>query len=92
MGPIDFLWHLLNLFALGLLYGALVAGGARLLWRRRYAGLGWAQLLAWSCGAAVLVTIAGLVLFGRDGRIATYALMVLAVTLVLAWFGRGKRS
>ncbi|HNU10488.1 MAG TPA: hypothetical protein PKJ45_03885 [Rubrivivax sp.] len=90
MGPADFLWHLLNLFALGLLYGALAASGARLLWRRRHAGLGWARLLAWSCGAAAIATILGLVFFGRDGRIATYALMVLAVTLVLSWLGRRK--
>ncbi len=48
-------------------------------------------VLAALAGAAV--TLAGLVVFGRDGRMATYAAMVLACAFTLWWrgFGPGRR-
>ena len=36
-----------------------------------------------------LATVAGLVLFGRDGKMATYAGMVCACALTLWWRGFG---
>lgn len=92
MGPIDFLLHLANLFAVSLLFGAVAAAGAKLIWRHALAATAWWRLAAWAAGAAAAVTVGGLVAFGRDGRMATYALMVPAGALALAWAGfRGRR-
>jgi hypothetical protein len=44
MGAIDFFWHLCNLFAISALFGAVAAGGAKLIWRRPWSawrGTGW---------------------------------------------------
>jgi hypothetical protein len=85
MGPIDLIWHLLNLLAVPALFGGVAAVGARLAWR---ADLGrWRLHRLWllTAGAAAAVAVMGLLVFGRDGRMATYALMVVAVTLALAW-------
>lgn len=92
MGALDLLWHLLDLFALAMLFGGVAAGGAKLLWRRRYATQPWPRLLLAACGSAAVVTLAGLIAFGRDGRMATYLLMVLAVVVMLGWLGRGRRA
>ncbi|MFT3819255.1 MAG: hypothetical protein QM750_16710 [Rubrivivax sp.] len=91
MGAIDFFWHVVNLFAVGLLFGLLAAGGAKLLWRRELAAVRWRRLALAAAGAALAVTLAGLLLFGRDGRMATYALMVPAAALALAWAGFRRR-
>jgi hypothetical protein len=88
MGAIDLLWHLFNLFAVSLLFGIVAATGGRLLWRRGLAGVPMLRLAAILCGGACTVTILGLVVFGRDGRMATYGLMVLTGALTLAWLGR----
>lgn len=92
MGAFDLLWHLVGLFALPVLFGALAAGGARLIWRRRFAQRPWARLLLVACGAAAVVTLVGLIAFGRDGRMATYLLMVGVVAAVLGWLGRRPRT
>lgn len=91
MGPVDFFWHLANLFAVGLLFGGVTAVGAKLLWRQPLAGVSPGRLVAMLAGGACAVTVAGLVAFGRDGRMATYGLMVLTAALTLAWLGRSKR-
>lgn len=91
MGPIDFFWHLINLLAVPLLFALVAAGGARLLWRRRLAAVPWSRLLAASGTAAAVAAVAGLVAFGGDGRMAGYALLVLAVAAVLGWaLARGR--
>lgn len=87
MGPIDSLWHLLNLFAVGLLFALVATAGAKLLWWRSLKAVSWRRLLVASGGAATAVTIAGLLAFGRDGRMATYGLMVVAVAVALGWAG-----
>jgi hypothetical protein len=93
MGPLDALWHLANLFLPALALGVLSAALAKLLWRRELAGVRWRRLAVPACAAGVLVTLAGLLLFGRDGRMATYAAMVVACALTLWWrsFGPGRR-
>lgn len=91
MGALDLLGHVLNLFGISLLMGALAAAGARLLWRRALAAQPWTRLLAAACGSAAAVTLAGLVVFGRDGRMATYLLMVPAVAAALGWLARRGR-
>lgn len=91
MGPIDGLWHLLNFFAPALFVGSSAAAAAKLLWRRELAAVGWRRLATWGSGAGALVLVAGLVGFGRDGKMATYAAMVLATAAALWWAGFARR-
>jgi len=93
MGPLDAVWHLANLFLPALALGALAAALAKLLWWRELAGVRWRRLAGPACAATAAVTLAGLLLFGRDGRMLTYAAMVVACALTLWWrsFGPGRR-
>lgn len=93
MSPADALWHLANFFAPALAVGAASALLSKLLWRGRLAGVGWWRLARGASLCAALVLMAGLVVFGRDGRVATYGGMVLATALSLWWTGfvRGRR-
>jgi hypothetical protein len=93
MGPLDALMHLGNLFLPGVALGALAAALAKLLWRRELAPVSFRRLALPAALAAAAVTLAGLVVFGRDGKVATYAGMVLACALTLWWrgFGPGRR-
>ena len=73
--------------------GARLAGlAARLVWRRRLAGAAWSRVLGWPIGAAVGAQLAGLVVFGQDGRTATYAAVVVAVAASLGWTMRARRG
>ena len=89
MGPLDAFWHLANLFVPAAALGAVAAGLAKLLWRRELATVGWRRLAAPACLACAGVTLAGLVIFGRDGKMATYGAMVAACALTLWWRGFG---
>lgn len=91
MDPLNLLWHLLNLVAPAVGLGALAAGLAKLLWRRELASVPWHRLAGWGVAAALLALLGGLVISGRDGRMATYAAMVLANALALWWVGFGAR-
>ena len=93
MGPLDAAWHLLNFLAPAVAVGLLSATGAKLLWRREMASVAWRRLAGAACGASVVALIGGLVLTGRDGRMGSYAAMVVACAAALAWvgFGRGRR-
>ena len=89
MGPLDALWHVANLFLPALLLGALAAALSKLLWRRELGAIAWRRLALPACAASAAVVLAGLLVFGRDGRMATYALMVTACALTLWWRGFG---
>ena len=93
MEPLDALWHLGNLFMPALMLGLLSAALAKLLWRRQLAAVTWRRLAVPAALACALVTLTGLVVFGRDGKMATYAGMVLACAFTLWWrgFGPGRR-
>jgi hypothetical protein len=85
------LWHLLNFFAPALGVGLIAAGAAKLLWRRDLAAVRFVALAGWAFGAGALVSVGGLVLFGHDGRMATYAAMVLGCAATLWWAGFARR-
>jgi hypothetical protein len=91
LDAIDSLNHLANLFSPALVIGLISAGLAKLVWWNLLAPVHWVRLAVWSCGACSLVTIAGLVVLGRDGKMATYGAMVLASALALWWAGFGGR-
>jgi hypothetical protein len=91
MGPLDALWHLGNLFVPALALAALAAALAKLLWRRDLAGVGWRPLAMAAALTNAAVVLAGLVAFGRDGRMATYAAMVAGCALTLWWRGFVRR-
>lgn len=95
MSAIDAFWHLLGLFLPALGTGLIAATAAKgLLWRAELRRVRWLRLVAWACAAGALALLGGLVLFGRDGRMASYGAMVVASALALWWAGRpttGKR-
>ena len=88
MSAIDAIWHVLGLFAPALLTAAIAAGAAKLLWRARLRRIGWMRLALGTAAAGAAALLAGLLLLGRDGRIASYGAMVAASALVLWWAGR----
>ena len=91
MGPLVAFWHLANLFVPALALGALTAALAKLLWRRELAAMRWHRLAGPACAAGALVTLAGLVVLGRDGKMVTYGAMVVACALTLWWQGFWRR-
>jgi len=93
MGPLDAVWHLANLFLPALMLGSLAAALAKLLWRRELRACPWKRLALPAACVCALVTLGGLVVFGRDGKMATYAAMVMACAITLWWrgFGPGRR-
>ena len=87
MGPLDLFWHLANLLAPALGMALIVPTLAKLLWRDALRRAPWAALAAWVGAVSVMVLLGGLVLLGRDGRMATYATLVVASAGVLWWRG-----
>lgn len=89
MGPIDLLWHVFNFFAPAVGMGLIAPTLAKLLWRRGLASVRWITLAAGVTTASAAVLMVGLIMFGHDGKMATYGAMVLACALTLWWFGFG---
>ena len=83
----DAFWHIANFFAPALALGGLAAAATRLLWRRDLVGVSVARLWLWAAAAAALASIAGLVLFGHDGKMLSYGAMVAASAGALWWRG-----
>lgn len=92
MGPLDAVWHLLNFFGPALGIGAISALAAKLVWRADLRGKSLARLALWSVGAAALGAGVALVVFGRDGRMAGYAIVVAMAALGLWWAAFGTSS
>lgn len=79
MSALDFLFHLLSFLAPALFISVALAGGARLVWRKQPHLLPWHQMAAINALLGILVLALGLVLTGQDGRMGTYAVLVLAL-------------
>lgn len=92
MSSVDFALHLLGFSAPALVVAVLVAGAGRLVLPAAARGPGWlaSVLLNFAAGFAVLA--AGLWWFGRDGKMATYAALVLVVASTQWLAGRGWRG
>lgn len=87
MGPLDAVWHLLNFFAPAIGMGLIAPSLCKLLWRGTLRGVPWLRLAGWATLASAAALIGGLVIFGRDGKMATYFAMVAASALALWWVG-----
>ena len=85
MGPFDLLNHLLNFAAPALVVGALVAWIAPILWRKVPQAHSLHAQVAMNFVAGLAVLVAGLVFFGRDGKMATYAALALACGFSQWW-------
>jgi len=83
----DAFWQIANFFAPAFVAGYIAAALAKLLWRRALAGAGWLRLGTWASAAMAAASALGLVAFEHDGKMATYAAMVVACALALWWRG-----
>lgn len=81
MGPLDLLIHLLNFLAPALGLGLGVAFAGRWVVKNKAQTPGFIMQAAINFAVGVLVLLAGLWFFGRDGKMATYAALVTMVAL-----------
>jgi hypothetical protein len=87
----DAFWHITNFFAPALVVGGCAAVLTRLVWRRELKSCSVWRLWAWASSACALASIAGLIVFAHDGKMATYAAMVVGCAAALWWAGlRGR--
>ncbi len=93
LGPFDALGHLANLFAVPLLMAALAAALVKSACRRELSSVTYISLAKWAMAGNAVTVLAGLLLFGRDGRMATYGALVVVSAATLWWrgFGPGRR-
>ena len=91
MSPVDAVWHLLDFFAPAVGLALIASSLAKLLWRRELKSTTWRRLCLWAIAASAITLIAGLVVFGRDCKIATYAAMIVACSAALWWAGFASR-
>lgn len=85
MAPLDLFLHLIGFAAPAVAVGILVALGARLVVPAPAVRPWWAQA-AINSGAGLLVLAVGLWYWGVDGKMATYAALVLAIA-ASQWVG-----
>jgi hypothetical protein len=83
----DGVWHVLNFFAPALGIGVWACLLAKLLWWRSLRAVPWLALVVWAVSACAVMSMAGLLLFGQDGKMATYGAMVLGCACSLWWRG-----
>jgi len=92
MSALDLSLHLLNFAAPAFFVAILLTLFCRLVLRGRSAGQSiWAQFSV-TFLAGLIVLVAGLAYFGHDGRIATYAALVVVCGSVEWWLLRGWRA
>ena len=91
MGPLDAFWHVLNFIGPALGVALIATALAKLSWRRELAAVSWRRMAGWASCAGILALLAGLMVFGRDGTMLTYAGLVMASALALWWVGFMRR-
>ena len=85
MTPLDAFWHVANLFAPAWGLAGLLAAAIKLAWWREARALRWRRLWGWGSAGGAAAVVLSLVLLGRDGKMAGYALLLLGVALP-QWF------
>jgi predicted PurR-regulated permease PerM len=83
MSFLDALFHLVNFFL-----PAVFVGGALALWGRRYSRRSARQTWLINSVTGIIAMLAGLILFGVDGKMLSYALLVVACSLSQLWRSR----
>lgn len=83
MAPLDFLIHLINFAMPAVVVGTLVALVAPWVLKKPSVRSRWKQA-AVNAAAGTLTMVAGLMAFGNDGKMATYAAM-LAMVATSQW-------
>ena len=92
MNALDLARHLLSFVAPAFAVAVLVALAGRVVLPRASRPQRWWAPLALNFVAGVLVLLAGLWFFGRDGKMATYAALVLVVATCQWLSGRAWRG
>ncbi|MDB5871514.1 MAG: hypothetical protein JWQ07_956 [Ramlibacter sp.] len=92
MDPLDILIHLMGFLAPALAVALLVALAARVVTPRQAEPRSWWAQFAINSIVGVLVLAAGLWHFGVDGKMATYAVLVVAVATGQWAFSRAWRT
>jgi hypothetical protein len=92
MGPLDTLNHLLNFLAPALVLGLAVALVAPFFMRKLRPTRGWLLQGALNSLAGLAALVAGLWVFGNDGKMASYALLVVLVATSQWVGGKGWKS
>lgn len=92
MGPVDFFIHLLSFAAPALAVALLVTFAARFILPRSGSPGSWWTPFAVNLAVGLLVLGAGLWFYGRDGKMLTYAALVVAVATCQWLMGRAWRS
>ena len=85
MNPLDGLWHVLNFIAPALVTGCLTALLAKAIWRQKLDSISLGRLCGMTAGCAGLGFALAVALFGRDGRMVSYAIMAMSAALVPWW-------
>lgn len=92
MGLLDFLTHLLGFIAPALVVAALVALAGQVVLSRNNRPQRWWIPLVLNFLVGVAVLAGGLFVFGRDGKMLTYGVLVVAVATTQWLSGRGWRA
>jgi hypothetical protein len=92
MGPLDLLVHLLSFLAPAVAVGLAVALAAPLLVAQQSGLRRWWAQAAINSVAGALVLVAGLAWWGVDGKMATYAALVVVIATSQWLFGRARRE
>jgi hypothetical protein len=91
MGPLDLLLHILNLLAPAFVVAAAVTLAGRRMSRQSSSPPSAGKRWAIQVGVGCAVLMGGLVLLGRDGKMATYGALVVAVATSQWLMQRGWR-
>lgn len=89
MDALNLFWHLANFVLPAVGVGALSAALCKLFWRGSLARVSWFTLAWQSSAAGLAVLVAGLVITGHDGRMLTWAGLVIACAVV-PWLKAGR--
>ena len=92
MGPLALLNHAINFMAPALWLALLMPLLARVLMRKRPVALTLLAQVAVLFVAGCGLLTAGLVLFGRDGKMLTYLAMVLGIATTQWWLQRSAHA
>lgn len=88
MDVLDFFWHLAGFIAPALVMALGMVSLSRFLGRNRPSARSWKAQAAINFVVCLLVLLLGLVLTEHDGRMNTYAALVLASATCQAWLTR----